>query len=156
VALSSNTKPCRSRHNPRKEYGMTNGKKIDIWRCYEPKGKVTIFLIEINLRFFEQWKDICPEQHLPRTTFAQKTFAQKTFAQKDICPDGHLPRRGRFHLRFLLAFLRPRWRRRPTGLLCFSRAITRVIAREKQREQLGSGTIADGETRAKNASGNGP
>jgi hypothetical protein len=32
----------------------------------------------------------------------------------------------------------------------------RVIAREKQREQLGSGAIADGETRAKNASGNGP
>jgi hypothetical protein len=40
--------------------------------------------------------------------------------------------------------------------LLFSRAITRVITREKQREQLGGGAIADGETRAKNASGNGP
>jgi hypothetical protein len=30
-----------------------------------------------------------------------------------------------------------------------------VIAREKQRKQLGGGTISDGETRAKNASGNG-
>jgi hypothetical protein len=33
---------------------------------------------------------------------------------------------------------------------------SRNHAREKQREQLGGGTIADGETRAKNASGNGP
>jgi hypothetical protein len=40
--------------------------------------------------------------------------------------------------------------------LLFSRAITRVITREKQRDQLGGGAIADGETRAKNASGNGP
>jgi hypothetical protein len=31
-----------------------------------------------------------------------------------------------------------------------------VIVREKQREELGGGAIADGETRAKNASGNGP
>jgi hypothetical protein len=31
-----------------------------------------------------------------------------------------------------------------------------VIAREKQREQLGGGAITEGETRAKNASGNGP
>jgi hypothetical protein len=40
--------------------------------------------------------------------------------------------------------------------LLFSRAITRVILREKEREQLGGGAIADGETRAKIASGNGP
>jgi hypothetical protein len=33
---------------------------------------------------------------------------------------------------------------------------TRVIAREKQRKQVGGGAIADGEMRAKNASGNGP
>jgi hypothetical protein len=33
---------------------------------------------------------------------------------------------------------------------------TRVIAREKQKEQLGRGAIADGETQAKNASGNSP
>jgi hypothetical protein len=44
----------------------------------------------------------------------------------------------------------------PYCSLCFSRAITSVIAREKQREQLGGGAIADGGTRAKNASGNGP
>jgi hypothetical protein len=31
-----------------------------------------------------------------------------------------------------------------------------VIAQEKQRDQLGGGAITDGETRAKNASGNGP
>jgi hypothetical protein len=45
---------------------------------------------------------------------------------------------------------------RSRTFFCFSLAITRVIAREKQREQLGSGAIADGETRAKNATGNGP
>jgi hypothetical protein len=33
---------------------------------------------------------------------------------------------------------------------------TYVIAREKQRKQLGGGTIADGETDAKNASVDGP
>jgi hypothetical protein len=38
-------------------------------------------------------------------------------------------------------------------LLCFSRAITYVIA---QRKQLGGGAIADGETDAKNASVDGP
>jgi hypothetical protein len=38
----------------------------------------------------------------------------------------------------------------PNCSLCFSRAITRVIA---QRKQLGGDAIADGETRAKNASG---
>jgi hypothetical protein len=32
----------------------------------------------------------------------------------------------------------------------------RVIAREKQRDQLGGGAITDGETQAKIASGNGP
>jgi hypothetical protein len=31
-----------------------------------------------------------------------------------------------------------------------------VIAREKQRHQLGSGAITDGTTDAKNASGDGP
>jgi hypothetical protein len=39
--------------------------------------------------------------------------------------------------------------------LLFSRDHARNRAREKQREQLGGGAIADGETRAKNASGNG-
>jgi hypothetical protein len=39
---------------------------------------------------------------------------------------------------------------------CFLCAITYVIAREKQRKQLGSGAIADGETDAKNASVDGP
>jgi hypothetical protein len=39
---------------------------------------------------------------------------------------------------------------------CFLYAITYVIAREKQRKQLGSGTIADGETDAKNVSVDGP
>jgi hypothetical protein len=38
----------------------------------------------------------------------------------------------------------------PNCSLCFSRAITRVIAREKQRKQLGGGAIANGETQAKN------
>jgi hypothetical protein len=36
----------------------------------------------------------------------------------------------------------------PNSFLCF---FTYVIAREKQRSQLGGGTIADGETDAKNA-----
>jgi hypothetical protein len=35
-------------------------------------------------------------------------------------------------------------------------AITYVFAREKQRKQLGSGAIVDGETDAKNASVDGP
>jgi hypothetical protein len=35
---------------------------------------------------------------------------------------------------------------------CFLCIITYVIAQEKQRKELGSGTIADGETDAKNAS----
>jgi hypothetical protein len=61
--------------------------------------------------------------------------------------------RGRFHSRFLLAFLRPRWRRCPTAPLAF---LTTVIAREKQRDPLGGGAIADGESRSKNVSGNGP
>jgi hypothetical protein len=37
----------------------------------------------------------------------------------------------------------------PNCFLCFSRAITRLFAREKQRKQLGGGAIADGETRQK-------
>jgi hypothetical protein len=41
----------------------------------------------------------------------------------------------------------------PNCFLCFSRAITYVIA---QRKQLGGGAIADGETDAKNASVDGP
>jgi hypothetical protein len=41
----------------------------------------------------------------------------------------------------------------PNWFLCF---ITYAIAREKQRERLGSGAIADGETDAKNASVDGP
>jgi hypothetical protein len=41
----------------------------------------------------------------------------------------------------------------PNSFLCF---FTYVIAREKQRSQLGGGTIADGETDAKNASVDGP
>jgi hypothetical protein len=39
---------------------------------------------------------------------------------------------------------------------CFLCKIMYVIAREKQRKQLGSGAIADGETDAKNASVDGP
>jgi hypothetical protein len=41
----------------------------------------------------------------------------------------------------------------PKYFLCFSRAITYVIA---QRKKLGGGAIADGETDAKNASVDGP
>jgi hypothetical protein len=41
----------------------------------------------------------------------------------------------------------------PNIFLC---AIMYVIAREKQRKQLGSGAITDGETDAKNASVDGP
>jgi hypothetical protein len=37
----------------------------------------------------------------------------------------------------------------PNCLICFSRVITRVIAREKQRRQSGGGAIADTKTRAK-------
>jgi hypothetical protein len=37
-------------------------------------------------------------------------------------------------------------------LICFLCAITYVIAQEKQRKELGSGAIADGETDAKIAS----
>jgi hypothetical protein len=44
----------------------------------------------------------------------------------------------------------------PNCSLCFSLTITRVIAQKKQGEQLGGGAIADGETRAKNGSGDGP
>jgi hypothetical protein len=39
---------------------------------------------------------------------------------------------------------------------CFLCIFASVIAREKQRKQLGSGAIADGETDAKNASVDGP
>jgi hypothetical protein len=39
---------------------------------------------------------------------------------------------------------------------CFLCAITYVIAGEKQRKQLGSGAIAEGETDAKNASVDSP
>jgi hypothetical protein len=59
--------------------------------------------------------------------------------------------KGRLHLRFLRPFLCPRWRRRPTASFP-----SYVIAREKQRKQLGSGAIAEGETDAKNASVDGP
>jgi hypothetical protein len=41
----------------------------------------------------------------------------------------------------------------PNCFLCYSRAITYLIA---QRKQLGGGAIADGETDAKNASVDGP
>jgi hypothetical protein len=47
--------------------------------------------------------------------------------------------KGRLHSRLLRPFLRPQWRRRPTAS---------VIARGKQRKQLDSGAIADGETDA--------
>jgi hypothetical protein len=39
---------------------------------------------------------------------------------------------------------------------CFLCAITYLIALEKQRKQLGSGAITDGESDAKNASVDGP
>jgi hypothetical protein len=39
---------------------------------------------------------------------------------------------------------------------CFLCIITSVIAREKQKKQLGSGNIADEETDAKNATVDGP
>jgi hypothetical protein len=44
----------------------------------------------------------------------------------------------------------------PNCSFCFSRAITRVIKRGKERKQLDVGAIADEETGANNAIGNGP
>jgi hypothetical protein len=73
--------------------------------------------------------------YFPGDGVAVQVYVGKNLHRSKQGGSGCVCVRGRFHLRFLLAFLRPR---------------------EKQREQLGGGAIADGETRAKNASGNGP
>jgi hypothetical protein len=63
--------------------------------------------------------------------------------------------KGRLHLRFLRLFLRLRLRHCPTASFAFlaRSRITYVITPKKN---LGGGTVADGETDAKNASVDGP
>jgi hypothetical protein len=103
---------------------------------------------------------VCLQHNLTKGSFPRVLFASVVPSVMRENTDGSIfhsaiapPPKGPSTLAFFASVSPSVMASLPNCSLCFSRAITYVIA---QRKQLGSGAIADGETDAKNASVGGP